>query len=86
MGVLCIILNETDKTQVEGGSEKGYLNDSELHPVPRQGGTNGNPDPCYILNTAVLSNEDFATAVPYLSGLTQKWSDAADFPPPIPHG
>jgi hypothetical protein len=81
MAVLCIILNQADKNEVEGGAEKGYLNNSQLHPVRRQGGTSGNPEPCYILNTVVLTNPDFATAAPYLSGLTQKWSDAEDFPP-----
>lgn len=81
MAVLCIILNQTDKNEVEGGAEKGYLHNSELHPIQRQGGTGGNPDPCFILNRAVLDNPDFATAVPYLSGLPQKWSDAEDFPP-----
>lgn len=84
MAVLCIILNQSDKNEVEGGAEKGYLNGSELHPVQRQGGTGGNPDPCFILNTRVLTDPDFAAAVPYLSGLPQKWSDAPDFPPPLP--
>lgn len=81
MAVLCIILNQANKEEVEGGAEKGYLHSSELHPVQRLGGTGGNPDPCYILNVLVLSDPDFATAQPYLSGLPQKWSDAEDFPP-----
>jgi hypothetical protein len=83
MAVLCIILSQADKNQVEGGAEKGYTNNAELHPIARQGGTGGNSDPCYILNTVVLTNPSFAAAVPYLSGLPQKWSDAEDFPPAI---
>lgn len=79
---MCIILNDTDRQEVESnvaygdlfaqyGPLKGYLNDSQLHPVRRAGGGT-NPDPCFILNAAVLSNSDFATAQPYLSGLPQK--------------
>lgn len=67
MSVDCMILDQTVCDQVRGGAEKGYLNESELQPVRRAGGGT-NPDPCYILNTLVLTNEDFATAQPYLSG------------------
>lgn len=84
MAVLCIILDQNDKNEVDGGSEKGYLNGSQLHPIQRLGGTSGNPNPCFILNTLVLSDPDFATAQAYLSGLPQKWSDDPGFPPPLP--
>lgn len=87
---MCIILSDADRQEVETdvavgdlyatyGPQKGYQNDSELHPVRRAGGGT-NPDPCFILNAAVLSNDDFATAQPYLSGLSQKDSNDATFP------
>lgn len=89
MGVDCIILNETDKNYVQGGpceanSGTSYGNGSQLRPVQREGGTNGNPDPCFILNTLVLGNSDFAAAHPYLSGLPVKNSSDPSFPPEIP--
>lgn len=71
MTVICIILDQAACTAVDGGAEKGYLNDAELHPIRRAGGGT-NPDPCYILNANVLDNPDFATAQPYLAGLPQK--------------
>lgn len=81
MSVLCIILSQADRNEVAGGSEKGYLNGSHLNPIRRAGGGT-NPDPCYILNTVVLTDTDFAAAAPYLSGLPQKWSDDENFPGP----
>ncbi len=82
MGVDCMILNQTDKTTVEAGNP--YGNGSQLHPVERQGGTGGNPDPCFILNVLVLTNPDFADAQPYLSGLPIKNSSDETFPPAMP--
>lgn len=82
MGVDCLILNDTDRAIVEAGNP--YLNGSQLRPVQRLGGTNGNPDPVFILNVIVLTNPDFAAAQPYLSGLPVKNSGDADFPPPLP--
>jgi hypothetical protein len=82
MGVDCIIFTATDKAIVEAGNP--YLNGSRLKPVERLGGTNGNPDPCYIANAAVLTNPDFAAAQPYLSGLPIKNSSDPDFPPELP--
>ncbi|CAN5190947.1 hypothetical protein BH10PSE6_BH10PSE6_16810 [soil metagenome] len=89
MGVNCIILSETDKDYVQGGpceanSSTSYGNGSQLRPVQRQGGTSGNPDPCFILNVLVLSNPDFASAQAYLSGLPVKNSSDPGFPPEIP--
>lgn len=81
MSVLCLILDKTDKSEVEGGEDKGYLNGSELLPVERQGGTDDNPSPVFILNTSILKNPDFATAHKYLGTLVQKPSDDPTFPP-----
>jgi hypothetical protein len=88
MSVDCIILDQAACEAVrsrdnEGNFiERGYLNNSELRPVQRQGATGGNPDPCYILNIVVLTNADFATAQPYLSGLPVKtFPDDPTFPP-----
>lgn len=83
MGVVCVILNQTDCDTVKGGAEKGYLNGAQCNPAQRTGGTSGNPDPCYILNSVMLSNPDFVAAQPYLSGLTQKDSSDPGFPPPF---
>lgn len=84
MAVLCLILDEDNKNKVQGDVEKGYLNNSSLMPIRRVGGTNGNPEPCYILNAAVLDNPDFAAAHRSLRGLPTKQSDAPDFPPAFP--
>lgn len=92
--VNCIILNDDDRKYVETGVEtgelfnlygdsKGYTNDAECHPAKRTGGGT-NPDPVFILNAAILDNSDFATMQPYLSGLPQKDSGDATFPPPLP--
>jgi hypothetical protein len=78
---MCIIFNQDDRDAVAGGEDKGYLNGSQLQPVRRQGGGT-NPDPCYIVNAAVQTNEDFATAWPYVAGLPQKDSADPTFPPP----
>lgn len=91
---MCILLTDADRQVVQSGVNsgelfdtygptKGYQNDSELHPVQRQGGGT-NPDPVFILNAAVLSNDDFATAQPYLAGLPQKDSNDSTFPPVLP--
>lgn len=92
---MCIILSDTDRKEVESGvaegelfgtygEGKGYLNDSELHPARRNGGTGGNPDPCFILNANVLANDDFASAQPFLAGLPQKDHLDSTFPPVMP--
>lgn len=98
---MCIILGQADNDEVATGTNsgdlfttygatKGYLGGNELHPVARQGGTNGNPNPCFILSTRVLTATDdsgaliFGTAVPYLSGLSQKDSNDPTFPPALP--
>jgi hypothetical protein len=80
MSVDCLILTQTVRDQVAGGEEKGYLNDSALDPIRRAGGGT-NPDPCYILNVSILTNPDFATAQPYLSGCPIKtYPDDPTFP------
>lgn len=69
------------------GPLKGYLGGNQLRPVRRAGG-NGNPDPCFIVGTQVLTAVDdsnnliFGTAQPYLSGLPIINSGDPGFPGP----
>lgn len=81
MGVNCFILNEADMAILEAGNP--YANGSCIMRAPRQGGTDGNPDPCFILNTSILTHPDFAAAAPYLSGLPVKNTDDPDYPAAI---
>jgi hypothetical protein len=84
MSVLCVILDQKTADAVVGGKDKGYLNNAVLSPVQRLGGTAGDPDPCYILNAAVLSDPDFSSAKVYLSACRQKWTTDPTFPPELP--
>lgn len=79
-----IVLNQAEKVTVEAGNP--YLSGAHLRPVQRQGGSNGNPDPCFILNAVVLTEPAFSTVHPYLSGLPVKNASDSDFASPLPEG
>lgn len=75
------------------GETKGYADGEAINPIARQGGTNGNPDPCYIVvKSSILNDDGLATAAGYLvaqaatanSGVVTMDSLDNNFPPALP--
>lgn len=76
------ILSEADMVVLEAGNP--YGNGICIKRAPRQGGTHDNPDPCFVLSTAILAVPAFASVHAFLATRPVKDVEDPTYPPPLP--